>query len=144
METQHKQIGEVADRIGLSLRTIRYYEEVGLVTPSARSHGGFRLYTEADIARLLLIKRMKPLGFSLDHMRELLELLDSLEDGELTDPARFVALERLAAIEREADDRCRSLREELAMAEEFAERLHAASTRLAGAPPRARPAATLT
>src|SRR5690348_10590123 len=44
------QIGEVADRIGLSLRTIRYYEEVGLITPSARSPGGFRLYTEDDVS----------------------------------------------------------------------------------------------
>lgn len=42
------QIGEVAERIGLSLRTIRYYEEVGLVVPSVRSQGGFRLYTEPE------------------------------------------------------------------------------------------------
>jgi DNA-binding transcriptional MerR regulator len=58
------QIGEVAERTALSLRTIRYYEEVGLVPPSARTQGGFRLYTEADVERLLLVKRMKPLEFS--------------------------------------------------------------------------------
>jgi len=46
------QIGEVADRTQLSLRTIRHYDEVGLVPPSARSEGGFRLYTEADVERL--------------------------------------------------------------------------------------------
>ena len=56
------QIGEVADQVGLSLRTIRFYEEAGLVIPSARSVGGFRLYSETDLDRLQLIKRMKPLG----------------------------------------------------------------------------------
>ncbi|CAM5727047.1 hypothetical protein SBADM41S_09163 [Streptomyces badius] len=45
------QIGEVAARTELSLRTIRHYEETGLVVPSARSRGGFRLYTEYDVAR---------------------------------------------------------------------------------------------
>lgn len=57
---RHMQIGEVSERTELSLRTIRYYEEVELVVPTARSTGGFRLYTEADIARLTLVKRMKP------------------------------------------------------------------------------------
>ncbi|WP_159055930.1 MerR family transcriptional regulator, partial [Thermobifida fusca] len=73
------QIGEVAERTGLSLRTIRYYGEVGLVVPSARSKGGFRLYTESDVARLLLIKQMKPLGFSLEQTRDLLGVLDRLD-----------------------------------------------------------------
>ncbi|MDP9021544.1 MAG: MerR family DNA-binding transcriptional regulator, partial [Actinomycetota bacterium] len=49
------QIGEVADRVGLSLRTVRYYEEVGLIEPSDRTAGGFRLYTDDDISRLELI-----------------------------------------------------------------------------------------
>ena len=48
---EQMQIGEVAERTGLSLRTIRYYEEVGLAVPSARSQGGFRLYTEPDVGR---------------------------------------------------------------------------------------------
>ena len=79
MGLQHMQIGEVANRTGLSLRTIRYYEEMGLVVPSARTTGGFRLYTESDVARLMLIKRMKPLEFSLEEMSELLGTLDALE-----------------------------------------------------------------
>ena len=65
MGLHHMQIGEVAEQVGLSLRTIRYYEEVGLVTPSSRTSGGFRLYTETEVARLRLVKRMKPLEFSL-------------------------------------------------------------------------------
>ncbi|OLM08588.1 Regulatory protein, MerR [Pseudonocardia sp. Ae505_Ps2] len=70
------QIGQVSTRIGLSLRTIRHWDEVGLVTPSARSAGGFRLYTEADVDRLAFIKRLKPLDFSLDQVKELLATVD--------------------------------------------------------------------
>jgi DNA-binding transcriptional MerR regulator len=73
--TRLLQIGEVADRVGLSLRTVRYYEEVGLVAPSARSDGGFRLYSDDDVERLLLIKRMKPLGLTLEEMGELAGLI---------------------------------------------------------------------
>jgi DNA-binding transcriptional MerR regulator len=73
------QIGEVAERAGLSLRTVRYYEEVGLVTPSARSEGGFRLYSDVDIERLLLVKRMKPLGLMLEEMGELADLIERSE-----------------------------------------------------------------
>ena len=66
-------MGAVADRLGLSVRTLHHWDEKGLVTPSHRSTGGFRLYTENDIARLHPIRRMKPLGFSLEEMRELLD-----------------------------------------------------------------------
>ena len=55
------QIGEVAERVGLSLRSVRYYEEIGLVEPSDRTEGGFRLYSEEDVRRLLLVKRIKSL-----------------------------------------------------------------------------------
>jgi DNA-binding transcriptional MerR regulator len=123
MGLQHKQIGEVAERTGLSLRTIRYYEEVGLVTPSARSHGGFRLYTESDIARLMLVKRMKPLDFSLEEMRDLLSTLDNLERDALSPEDREADLEQLGMFEAAAEERCRSLRSQLEMAEEFADRL---------------------
>lgn len=78
MTEEHHQIGEVADRVGLSLRTIRYYEEIGLVVPSGRTHGGFRLYTAADIDRLSLVKALKPVGMSLETMGELLRYADLL------------------------------------------------------------------
>ncbi len=73
-------IGEVAERVGLSLRTVRYYEEQGLLTPEARSAGGFRLYTELQVDRLALIKQMKPLGFTVQEMRELLDARDALRE----------------------------------------------------------------
>lgn len=75
-------IGEVAELTGLSLRTIRHYDEIGLVAASGRSEGGFRLYTSGDLERLSLVKRMKPLGFSLDEMSELLAVVDTLRDDE--------------------------------------------------------------
>lgn len=71
-------IGELADRTGLSLRTIRHYDEVGLLPASARTEGGFRVYSAADLERLILIRRMKPLGFSLEEMGELLGVVDQL------------------------------------------------------------------
>ncbi|MPZ03470.1 MerR family transcriptional regulator [Micrococcus luteus] len=70
------KIGEVAERTGLSLRSIRHYDDVGLVPPSARSEGGFRLYTEDDVTRLLRVMRITPLGFSLEETALLLEVLE--------------------------------------------------------------------
>ena len=96
------QIGEVTDRVDLSLRTVRYYEEVGLVAPTKRTDGGFRLYSETDVQRLLLIKSMKAFDLTLDDMGAVLEVLDRSADpatltaAELDDVeatlARYVAL----------------------------------------------------
>ncbi|TDD04748.1 MerR family transcriptional regulator [Saccharopolyspora terrae] len=112
---ERMQIGEVAERTGLSLRTIRYYEEVGLVVPSARSQGGFRLYTDPDVERLELIKGMKPLGFQLDEMRDLLAILDPVPGSpEVEDPQR-----RLAEFSATAEQSCQKLRTKLRLAEKF-------------------------
>ncbi|MFI5593147.1 MerR family transcriptional regulator [Amycolatopsis sp. NPDC051758] len=115
------QIGEVAERTGLSLRTIRYYEEVGLVVPSARSQGGFRLYRQREIDRLRLIMRMKPLGFQLEEMRDLLAIVDpGPGDPEVADPrARLAGF--VEAAERSRDE----LRAKLHTADEFAAVLRA-------------------
>lgn len=109
-------IGEVADAVGLSLRTIRHYEETGLVPPSGRSAGGFRLYTDDDIGRLRLIKQMKPLDFSLEEMREVLEMRDRLAGG-IDGPDRRALQERLAIFVAAAEERCSRLREQLDAAE---------------------------
>ena len=82
------KIGEVAERTALSIRSLRHYDELGLVIPSAHSRGGFRLYTPGDVERLLLIRRIKPLGFSLERMRALCRALDRRAD----DPAGSAAL----------------------------------------------------
>ena len=114
-----RQIGEVAERVGLSLRTIRYYEEVGLITPSARSQGGFRLYTPDDVARLELVKWMKPLDFTLDQMREVLTALDELEDPAAPEDRREALFERLDMFRLAAEERSANLRNQLRIAEEF-------------------------
>lgn len=114
------QIGQVAERTGLSLRTIRFYEENGLVIPTARSEGGFRLYSEDDVARLQVIKRMKPLGFTLEEMQELLTLLAELDAG---DGDRAELLDRLRMFHDAATARVTALREQLAVAEGFADTL---------------------
>ncbi len=119
----HRQIGDVAERTGLSLRTIRYYEEVGLVAPSARSHGGFRLYTEADTARLALVARMKPLGFALDEMRDLLQALDAAGRPELDSDERADAQSRVSLFQVTVEERVASLREQLDAAETLARSL---------------------
>ncbi|WP_431931586.1 MerR family transcriptional regulator [Micromonospora sp. RP3T] len=115
------QIGEAADRVGLSIRTIRHYEEAGLIVPSARSDGGFRLYTEADLGRLAVVKRMKPLGFTLDEMRDLLGVLDALPGADGGD--RAALLDRLGMFHTVAAARVAALREQLAIAEGFADTL---------------------
>ncbi|WP_244274216.1 MerR family transcriptional regulator [Geodermatophilus obscurus] len=114
------QIGQVADRTGLSLRTIRFYEENGLVIPPARSEGGFRLYSDDEVARLETIKRMKPLGFSLEEMQQALTLLADLESG-TGDRAQLI--DRLQMFHAAAIARVAALREHLAVAEGFAETL---------------------
>jgi len=123
MDPGMHQIGEAADKVGLSLRTIRHYEEVGLVPPSGRSAGGFRLYTDEDIDRLRLVKHMKPLDFSLEEMRDLLQARDRLAAG-IDDPEeRDRTYERLAMYATAAEQRCESLRAKLEAAESMADQL---------------------
>ncbi|MFZ0529456.1 MAG: MerR family transcriptional regulator, partial [Propionicimonas sp.] len=59
------RIGQVAERTGLTRRTLRHYDELGLLTPPARSWGNYRLYDEHDLLRLLQIQNLKALGLSL-------------------------------------------------------------------------------
>ncbi|MEU9932942.1 MerR family transcriptional regulator [Streptomyces anulatus] len=128
MDGKHMQIGEVAARTELSLRTIRHYEETGLVAPSARSQGGFRLYTETDVARLMVIRRMKPLGFTLDQMRELLDATDRLDgDDQLDAGEREELLARVRAYQQAAAEQVEKLRVQLARAEDFEATLRARS-----------------
>ncbi|MFF8847879.1 MerR family transcriptional regulator [Streptomyces sp. NPDC015127] len=134
MDGKHMQIGEVAARTELSLRTIRHYDETGLVRPSARSQGGFRLYTENDVARLMVIRRMKPLGFTLDQMGDLLDATDRLDAGTgLDGDEREALLERVRAYEQAAAQQVEKLRVQLSRAEDFAATLRARLERTAPA-----------
>jgi MerR family transcriptional regulator, copper efflux regulator len=111
------QIGEVAERVGLSLRSVRYYDEAGLVHPSARSDGNFRLYSEPDVERLQTVKMMKPIGLSIDEMGELVRLLDRAADPQLlsTREAADTAAE-LEAFAARGDERIARLERDLEQA----------------------------
>ncbi|MEO8457317.1 MAG: MerR family transcriptional regulator [Chloroflexota bacterium] len=68
------QIGEVAERTGVTQRTLRFYEEKGLLKPPSRMDGGFRLYSEQDVKRVEKIRRMQELlGISLADIKEMVE-----------------------------------------------------------------------
>ena len=120
---EHFQIGEVADEVGLSLRTIRYYEEIGLVKPSGRTEGGFRLYTDSDVERLRLVKALKPVGMSLETMADLLGTADLVADS--ADGSRSDARERLADVVEIAVDRCDELEARLEEARRVLKQLSA-------------------
>ncbi len=70
-DLKYYQIGELANRLELSPRTIRYYEEIGLLNSVKRVEGGKRIYTESDFQRLKFIMRLKHLGLTLSEMLEL-------------------------------------------------------------------------
>lgn len=65
------QIGELAKKSDISVRSLRYYEELGLLKPVSHSAGGFRLYAEADLNKLAVIKYLKMLGLSLEEIGQI-------------------------------------------------------------------------
>lgn len=107
------QIGEVATRVGLSQRTIRHYDDLGIIKPSARTAGGFRLYTESDVQRFLLIKPFKSLGVGLEDARALTGALDVLEGTSSTSEEREHARSSLERISRLIAERRAELEEAL-------------------------------
>jgi DNA-binding transcriptional MerR regulator len=128
------RIGEVAELTSLSFRTLRHYDEIGLVTPSARTDGGFRLYTESDVARLMVVRRMKPLGYSLEEMSEVLAVVAGIRaaggeargaDAPGADARSAELAERLAEIRAEASARRDKLAAQVQMADEFLAQLAA-------------------
>lgn len=119
------QIGEVADAVGLSIRTIRHYDEMGVVEPSGRTAGGFRLYTDADVERLRLVKYLKPLQFSLEEIQELLALLDDRAEAAGDDVGRS----RLEWFVETGEAQCEALRRQLAASEHVLEELRTALSR---------------
>ncbi|NQS75930.1 MAG: MerR family transcriptional regulator [Peptococcaceae bacterium] len=75
-EKTNWKVGELAKQTGLSVRTLHYYDQVGLLVPSRNKDNGHRLYTETDIVRLQQIIALKYLGYSLDNIKGLLQDID--------------------------------------------------------------------
>lgn len=78
-----RTIGTVSRESGITTRTLRHYDQIGLLTPSSRTDAGYRLYSDADIARLQQIRALQSLGYSLQEIGELIDrglsVRDSLE-----------------------------------------------------------------
>jgi MerR family transcriptional regulator, thiopeptide resistance regulator len=67
------KVGDLAKQTGVSVRTLHYYDEIGLLSPSHRTEAGYRLYSEKDIIRLQQIVSLRQIGFSLEEIRDCLE-----------------------------------------------------------------------
>lgn len=105
------KVGDLAKQTGVSVRTLHYYEEIGLLSPSHRTEAGYRLYDEADIIRLQQIVSLRQIGFSLEQIRKCLE-------QEQFSPHRVVQLH------------LSQLKEQMALQQQLYARLEVIATRL--------------
>jgi Cu(I)-responsive transcriptional regulator len=108
-------VGAAARRAGLPAKTIRYYEEIGLIQP-ARAGNGYRSYSGQDIHRLAFLKRARTLGFSIDDCRQLMALYQ--DRSRASADVRQIAAAHVATIEEK-------LRELQAMRATLQELVHA-------------------
>jgi DNA-binding transcriptional MerR regulator len=78
---QTLRVGQLANKVGKTVRTIHFYEELGLLSPASRSKGGFRQYDEDSLTRIHWINRLQQLGFSLNDIREFLQDFQEIDSG---------------------------------------------------------------
>jgi len=112
------RIGAIAERLGLSHRSIRFYEEAGLVIPGKRTAGGFRLYSELDVQRFLIVMSMQPLDFSLEEIGRFLTAVDNLR-GTSDSATRRAALTVLDEFAEATDKKWAQLRTRVEIARGF-------------------------
>jgi DNA-binding transcriptional MerR regulator len=106
-------IGDLARELDISTRTIRYYEERGLLNPQRTESTQQRLYTPRDRVRLKLLLRARGLGFALEDIRELFEIYDATHDERRQEERlRLMILDRLKQVEGQLRD-LTDLRDEL-------------------------------
>ncbi len=91
-------IGSAAERSGLPPKTIRYYEEIGLIPAAGRTEGGYRDYDETDVQILRFLRGARGLGFSVSECRELLSLYRDRDRASAD--VKAIALQRIGDIER--------------------------------------------
>ena len=108
------QIGELAKQLGITTRTIRYYEEIGLMGPSQRTGGGARNYQRADVLRLKFILKLKELGISLKEMQDLAAHFDvNQQDFDIITPKLLGILDGHIHNVDEKIDNLTALRQEI-------------------------------
>ncbi len=122
------RISDAATRVGVSARTLRYYEELGLLTPSLYTPGGERRYTDEDLAHLQRILELREvLGMNLDEIREFLALETRLDELRASYRATKGATTKKALAEQKA-----TLQEALVLNESLAEQISAKLARMDG------------
>lgn len=104
-------IGSVAEAAGLPAKTIRYYETIGLVAPAGRRANGYRSYSQADMRTLAFIKRARSLGFSVEEVRDLLDLWR--DTSRKSAAVKALTAKHIEALDRKISE-LRSMREALA------------------------------
>ncbi|HKW77986.1 MAG TPA: MerR family transcriptional regulator [Candidatus Limnocylindria bacterium] len=107
------RIGDLASRVGLTERTIRYYEELGLLESVKRLDGGVRVYTDDDVRRLRYIKKLKTLGLSLQEMLELETLYRRHRSNKNVLPRLMELLDAHLSTLNSRVDELRTLRDEI-------------------------------
>ncbi|MEM8540733.1 MAG: Cu(I)-responsive transcriptional regulator [Pseudomonadota bacterium] len=94
-------IGEVSERTGLPAKTIRYYEDIDLITPK-RASNGYRVYEDADLHQLAFVQRSRSFGFSIEECRLLLSLYE--DDARSSADVKAIALSKIGEIDRKLSE----------------------------------------
>ena len=116
-------IGETARRSGFSASALRFYEDIGLVDPTGRTEGGYRLYDDDSLGRLAFIARAKQLGCSLEEITDLVDIWDGQRCGPVQRRFHELITDKIRAAESQVNDLTT-----------FATQLRASAEQLAGEP----------
>lgn len=111
-------IGEASKATGISVKMLRYYEEIGLVRAALRSHSGYRVYSEKNIAMLRFVRRARDLGFQVKQIAALLDLWQ--DASRASADVKSLAMDHV----RELEQRRRELDEMIATLEHLAHHCH--------------------
>ena len=96
------KIGQLSKQTECKIETIRYYERIGLLPAPARSDGGYRIYDESHLKRLVFIRRSRELGFTIEEIRGLLKLVDG--GGYTCGDVKTITLEHVESIRQKITD----------------------------------------
>lgn len=111
MNVENMNIGTVAERSGVPPKSIRYYESIGLIHPAERRPNGYRSYSPHDMRTLAFIKRARSLGFSVEEVRDLLDLWR--DRSRKSSAVKAMAAHHIEALERKIEE-LQSMRKALA------------------------------
>lgn len=113
------RIGDLAKMAGISQRTVRYYEELGLISAAKRSTGGFRYFTNEDLNRVLIIKKLQLLDYPLSQIKDIFSLRHDSKSGEEAAPKVLTKLEEQAREVMNKLEQCKTLLEEIEKTKEL-------------------------